>query len=444
MKKLPPGPPPAGFKIPAPVPAVPDAGSLGSDVPLTYPLALPVPYAPSLACQRPRPQMPMSSFIELEYYCVRGRGVPMAALAWEAAPRAEISLPHLSLKAVIPSVEQVRTKKKGAPGTRVQVLPIAKPEFARRLFEKYGPAAIAASLILTASIWFGTRPQVVRPKATADVASGAAAAHERANPVVWAKNAIERRAAVQVTDTFKQGMKAWGVPQGWVPGWSHHADGYVRLGQLALFQPTSTFTDYRLEFFGQVEDRGMGWAVRARDPRNYYAMKFKVLAGGLRPVLEMIYYPVVGGKAGHQVKVPLTVMIHANTPYHVAVKVSGKRLTASVEGQQVDSWTDEVEPSGAVGFFTEPGERARLYWMKVYKNDDLLGRVCAFLSGNSVAEPVQAAWLNRPATELPLPRNLVPLFPGSAVLARERDGLSLGGLQRIGASCHEKIRPWNS
>jgi hypothetical protein len=387
----------------------------------------------------------MGSFIELEYYCVRGRGVPTAALAREAAPRAEIALPRLSLKAVIPSIEQLRGRTSGTPATRVEVLPIAKAKVtARRLFVKYGPAAIAASLILTASIWFGTRPQAVRPKATADVASGAAAAHERANPVVWAKNALEKRATIQVTDSFKQGMKAWGVPKGWVPGWSHHADGYVRLGQLALFQPTSTFTDYRLEFFGQVEDRGMGWAVRARDPRNYYAMKFKLLAGGLRPVLEMIYYPVVGGKAGHEVKVPLTVMIHANTPYHVAVKVSGNRLTASVEGQQVDSWTDDVEPSGAVGFFTEPGERARLYWMRVYKNDDWLGRVCAFLSGNSVEEPVQTAWLKRPATVLPLPRNLVPLFPETAVPAREGDGGSVGGLQRIGASGHERIRPWNS
>ena len=260
--------------------------------------------------------------------------------------------------------------------------------------------------------------------------------------MVWAKRAIEKRAAVQVTDTFKQGMAAWGVPKGWVPGWSRHPDGFVRPGMLALFQPTATFTDYRLEFFGQVEDRGMGWAVRARDPRNYYAMKLKVLAGGLRPVLEMIYYPVVSGKPGHQVKVPLSVMIHANTAYHVAVKIAGNRLTASVEGQEVDSWTDEVEPSGAVGFFTEPGERARLYWMKVYKNDDWLGRVCSFLAGNSVEE--QTAWLNRPATRLPYQGSLVPLFLEPAILSRERNNLLRGGLQRTEATSHESIRPWNS
>ena len=380
----------------------------------------------------------MSSFIELEYYCVRGRGTPTAAPACEPASGSEIALPRFSLKAV--------TTKQGPPGTRVEVFPAAKPKITvRRLFSKYGPVGIAASLILMASIWFGTRPQVVRPKGSAKVASGAAKTHEPVNPVVWAKRAIEKRATIQVTDTFKEGMKAWGMPKGWVPGWSRNPEGYVRLGQLALFQPTSTFTDYRLEFLGQVEDRGMGWAVRARDPRNYYAMKFKVLANGLRPVLEMIYYPVVSGRAGHQVKVPLPeVMIHANTPYHVAVKVSGNRLTASVEGQEVDSWTDEVEPSGAVGFFTEPGERARLYWMRVYKNDDWLGRVCSFLAGNSVEDQIQTAWLNRPVTLLPVPRNLVPLFPEPAAVSRERHELSNGGVQRIGASGDERIHPWNS
>jgi hypothetical protein len=393
----------------------------------------------------------MCSLIDLEYYCVRGRGVPIAALASEPAPRIEISLPRFSLNPVIPPFEQVLRKKDGPPAPRVEVFPTAKPKISvRRLLAKYGPAAIAASLILFASIWFGTRPlQIVNEKfVSGATATSAVPDSKRMNPVVWAKKAIGKRATVQLTDNFKQDMKAWGIQKGWVPGWSHHPDGYVRLGQLALFQPTSTLTDYRLEFFGQVEDRGMGWAVRARDPRNYYAMKLRVLAGGLRPVLEMIYYPVVGGKPGHQVKVPLpAVMIHGNTPYHVGVKVSGKRLTASVEGQEVDSWTDEVEPSGAVGFFAEPGERARLYWMKVYKNDDWLGRVCGFLAGNSAEEPVQTAFVERPATLLPRLGDLLPPYPAPAILAAKRklsDGLQpIGATMPVGAQIGSSIRTSN-
>jgi hypothetical protein len=458
MKQPPVGPNLAGFKAQIPAPVIPAPSCSGSDAALSYPLALPVPYAPSLASKRPKPQMPMSSFIELEYYCVRGRGAPVAALAWETPPPYELALPNLSIRAVIPRVEPLPKKPKARPKLPVEVLPIERlPKTgSRRLVKKYWPKAIAASIIVLVSVWFGSRAlspsqQAVNRDVIKDFgapgsrSAARAQAPDHVNPVVWARKQIEKRAAVQVTDTFKQGMAAWGAPKGWVPGWSRHPDGYVRPGQLALFQPTATFTDYRLEFFGQIEDRGMGWAVRARDQRNYYAMKFKVLAGGLRPVLAMVYYPVVKGKPGHKVEVPLSVMIHANTPYHVAVKISGNRLTASVEGQEVESWTDEVEPSGAVGFFTEPGERARLYWMKVYKNDDWLGRVCGFLAGNSVEEPLQTAWLNRPAAPLPLPGNRVPLRPEPAVFVLEKVDFSRrGGPHGTGAPSNERIRPWNS
>src|SRR6185369_273291 len=101
--------------------------------------------------------------------------------------------------------------------------------------------------------------------------------------------------------------------KGWAPGWSRNPDGYVHPGDLAIFRPTVKFTDYRLEFFGQIENKSMGWAVRAQDKQNYYAMKFSLIEGGLRPVIAMAHYPVVGGKRGHRVETPLSVMVHHNT-----------------------------------------------------------------------------------------------------------------------------------
>ena len=179
-------------------------------------------------------------------------------------------------------------------------------------------------------------------------------------------------------------MESWNAaPRTWAPGWSRNPDGYVRTGQLALYRPSAAYSDYRLEFFGQIESNSMDWVVRARDLQNYYAMKFTVVEPGLRPIIAMVHYPVVGGKKGHKVEVPLSVMVHDNTPFHVAVEVKGDRMITSIEGQEVDRWTDDTLASGGVGFFSEPGERARLYWMKLVTNDDLLGRICAYLSGGS-------------------------------------------------------------
>src|SRR5271166_5571146 len=112
-------------------------------------------------------------------------------------------------------------------------------------------------------------------------------------------------------------------------------------------------------------------------------MKMTVIEPGLRPVVAMVHYAVVGGKKGQRVETPLSMMMHNNEPYHIAVDVKGNRVSTSVEGQEVDSWTDDAFKVGGVGFFSEVGESARLYWMRVSKNQEWLGRVCAYLSSGS-------------------------------------------------------------
>jgi hypothetical protein len=135
----------------------------------------------------------------------------------------------------------------------------------------------------------------------------------------------------------------------------------------------------------------------------------------------MVHYPVVGGKKGHKVEVPLSVMVHNNTPYHVSVEVEGNRVITSIEGQEVDRWVDDTLASGGVGFFSEPGERARLYWMKLAANDDFVGKICAYLSGGSVEEPQRIAQRRpqEPPAEVPQPRprRAPPGSPEETVLA---------------------------
>ena len=83
--------------------------------------------------------------------------------------------------------------------------------------------------------------------------------------VARVRKAIAKRAAVEVADTFRGGMQAWGATgSASVPGWSKHPDGYVRTGELALFRPSQDFTDYRLEFYGRSKTRAwVGWCAPA-------------------------------------------------------------------------------------------------------------------------------------------------------------------------------------
>jgi hypothetical protein len=176
-------------------------------------------------------------------------------------------------------------------------------------------------------------------------------------------------------------MSAWGERSTtWAPGWSRNPDGYVRPGQLALFRPSLPYSNYHMEFFAQIESKSVGWVVRARDRKNYYAMKFRVVEPGLRPIIAMVHVTVLGGKPGREVEIPLSVMVHNNEAYHVAVEVKGNRMVTSIEGQEVDSFTDNTLASGGVGFFADAGEKARLYWLRVTANNDFVGKVCAYVA----------------------------------------------------------------
>jgi len=222
----------------------------------------------------------------------------------------------------------------------------------------------------------------------------------------WLRTAITQRAARVMDDNFRSGLNLWEGRKNWASSWSYSADGFMRTGQLALYRPTMQMRDYRLEFFGQIESKSVGWVFRAKDEQNYYAMKLAVTEPGPRPLVSVVRYPVTAGKRGKRVQIPLPIMMHNNTPYHVAVDVKGNHFRAYVENQEVDSWSDDSLRAGGVGFFSENGEHARLYWVKVSNHTDWLGRLCGILEGK---EGDQALNLWDPAAA----GELAVLDPGS-------------------------------
>jgi hypothetical protein len=120
--------------------------------------------------------------------------------------------------------------------------------------------------------------------------------------------------------------------------------------------------------------------IHARDKQNYHAMKLRVVDPGLRPVVAIVHYSVVRGKPGKRVETPLSLMVHNNEPVVVTLHVKGDRVITSVEGQEVDTWVENERAPGGVGFFSEAGEHARLYWMKIAVNRDLLGTLCGYVA----------------------------------------------------------------
>ena len=241
--------------------------------------------------------------------------------------------------------------------------------------QKWHYIGAAAAALLLAGI---LSPQMVQKRITKSTSWGGISIKE------WMTN----RATRSFEDDFRTGLDQWGSSETHSPtSWAYNRDGFIHPAQLALFRPSMNLSDYRFEFMAQIENKSVDWVVRAHNKQNYYAVKFTVLQPGPRPLVAMVRYPVIEGAQGARVQTPLRMMIHANTPYRVTLDVKGNRYRTFIEDQEADNWTDDRLKTGGVGFFSEAGERARVYWVKLESHGDLLGRICGLLSGHDSDGP---------------------------------------------------------
>ena len=190
---------------------------------------------------------------------------------------------------------------------------------------------------------------------------------------------IRSRAAVEIEEDFKTGMRDWRGQADWSRSWRIEKAGYVRPGKLALFEPSMKMDNYRVEFLVQIERQAVSWAYRAKDEHNYYAAKIRLVRSGPLPLFSLVRYAVVGGEPGPRVEIPIRVMLHDGVPYRVQISANGSGFSTAIEGQLVDFWRDDLFRSGGFGFFADSGERARIYWMKLSQKEDFVGRICAYL-----------------------------------------------------------------
>lgn len=193
------------------------------------------------------------------------------------------------------------------------------------------------------------------------------------------RQAVARRAATRLEDDFRSGLGAWRGEAKWAETWSYDAAGFVQPGKLALWEPSLRLADYRLDFLAQIERGGLSWAFRARDPANYHAARLVVLEAGPFGKAALLRHTVIEGKAGPRERTPLPFALGRTSMQHVRLEVRGPAFSLYVNGQLVGYWTDERLPAGGIGFFAESGERYRLRRVTVSHQDDLLGRLCAFL-----------------------------------------------------------------
>ena len=191
---------------------------------------------------------------------------------------------------------------------------------------------------------------------------------------------IVNRAAVAYTDDFRSGLDGWESRSNLTTRWAYDASGFVEPGPLAVFRPTVDLTDYRFEFLGEIDKKGMGCAFRATNLDNYYAVKLVVVRPGPLPEVHVVRYAVIGGKEGPKVEKPLPFVARSDMLYRIRVDVRGSDFAIRAQDQIIDFWTDDRLQHGGVGLFCARGEKARVRWLEVSHQYDTLGRLCAYLA----------------------------------------------------------------
>lgn len=186
----------------------------------------------------------------------------------------------------------------------------------------------------------------------------------------------KRESTVKFRDEFNAGLTEWKGSSA-ADGWNRSA-GLTHPGKLRLWASSLALTDYEFEFAGQIEKRGMGWAFRAEDIKNYYATKIVISQPGPLPRAELIRYVVTDGTQGPKTRLPLPLLIRTDTLYQVRVNVRNDQFSTLVNGQMVDSWSDNRFKKGGVGLFTDAGEMANIRYTSIANRDSVLGQFLSY------------------------------------------------------------------
>jgi hypothetical protein len=268
-------------------------------------------------------------------------------------------------------------------------------------FWRYAPAdlkwigltlPLVLAMVLYSTLGGGTKPAVHSKTAGAVLSQqGGELKSTVGGYFANVKQNIGNRAAVNLTDDFRSGLGSWQGDGEWAKSWNYTQSSFIEPGQLAVFTPTMSMTDYSLEFLAQIDKHSVNWVFRASDTKNYQAMRLMITKPGPLPSVALVRYTVVDGKEGPKTTLPLPLQIRGDTVYRVRMEVRGDEFVTFIQDQMADHFSDDRLPRGGVGFFSPKGDKAYLRWVDVSYQYDFLGRLCAMLSPYSVPSEGRSA-----------------------------------------------------
>jgi len=126
---------------------------------------------------------------------------------------------------------------------------------------------------------------------------------------------------------------------------------------ISVVSGSMNLTDFRMEFQRPVGAKPIGWVFRARDSKNYYAMRLELVksAAGSSSVV-MKRFAVIDGRDQPVTEIPVTVAIQPGAMYKVRTEALGNTFTTWIADRKIDEWTDARLGGGGVGLYNDRAE----------------------------------------------------------------------------------------
>ena len=156
------------------------------------------------------------------------------------------------------------------------------------------------------------------------------------------------------------------LPGGWSPDWGGDFNR-KKNRTISLYRPSVHNDDYRMEFEGQVDSKGVGWVYRAVDQKNYFAYKVELVRTGTDPGAALTHFTVVDGVESQKHYSPLAKPIRPGASFRVRLDIRGDEFSAYVNDDLIEVWQDDRLPKGGFGIMTEQGEAGQIRKLQVFE-----------------------------------------------------------------------------
>jgi hypothetical protein len=281
-----------------------------------------------------------------------------------------------------------------APHSIEQALQKYRTSWARQ-FGPLGPSeliwiTLALALLVTVWLWSPRNgpPSPADAVATATERLGGQAGHPVAFEAVGGAPSLRARVAnrssIDLKEDFSAGFGFWEGGRAWSRSWRRDPEGIARPGQLALYQPSVPMKDYELTLLAAVEHRSISWVVRARNLRNYVAVRMNLASTGAGQPSSLERWTVKEGRVTHRRSVGIETPLSAARAMRVRMEVHGPVFKTLLEDRVVDVFTDTTHATGGVGLFASPEDQPRIYRLEVTHQQDFLGKLCSFFAAHPI------------------------------------------------------------